>query len=211
MLFNISLEFKKGSQAALISFSSTVYQSMSTDNQFVDYKPHVDMLKTKNDELTVAIANAKLGGSDRIATKNDCMLAVIMQLVKIGGQLESSANDTSNSRIITDAGFKLRSTSRPSKAPITDIETPINFLVTNIENKPGTVRLTWKGVANALNYAIQHKKKDDTAWKNGNYNNNPEFVFNDLELGSQYDFQVCSLGPNSLKSYWTAPVTVWIS
>ena len=211
MLFNISLEFKKGSQADLISFSNTVYLSMSTNNQFVDYKPLVDMLKTKNDELTVAIANAKLGGLDRIATKNDCMAGVIMQLVKIGGQLEAQANETSNSRIISDAGFKLRNTSRPSKAAITEIETPINFLVTNIENKPGTVKLTWKGVANALNYAIQHKKKDDTAWKNGNYNNNPEFVFNDLELGAQYDFQICSLGPNSLKSYWTAPVTVWIS
>ncbi len=58
MLFNISLEFKKGSQAELISFSSTVHQSMSTDNQFVDYKPHIDVLKTKNDALTVAIANA---------------------------------------------------------------------------------------------------------------------------------------------------------
>ena len=211
MLFYISLEFKKLSQAELISFSSTVYESMSAKNQYLDFKPLVDALKTKNADLTAAVANAQLGGSDRVSLKNKCLAVVTKHLEKLANQVEDLANDTENSSIITESGYKLRNTSKTDKPVLTEIKTPTNVSVVNVVDKPGAVKLTWKGVANALNYAIQHKKKDDTAWKNGNYNNNPEFVFNDLELGAQYDFQICSLGPNSLKSYWTAPVTVWIS
>ena len=211
MFLYVSLEFKKFSQAELSSFSSTVYQSMSTDGRFVDFKAQVDVLKTKNDELTVAIANAKLGGTDRINAKNACMETVIKQLVKLANYVQDLANDTQDSSVITEAGYKLRNTSKNEKPPVTEIKTPTNVSILNIVDKPGAVRLTWKKAENAINYAIQHKKKDETAWKNGNYNNNPEFTFNDLELGTQYDFQICSLGPNSLKSSWTIPVTTWIS
>ena len=211
MLFYVSLEFKKLSQAELISFSSTVYESMSAKNQYLDFKPLVDGLKTKNADLTAAVANAQLGGKDRVASKNKCLAAVTKHLEKLANEVEDLANDTENTSIITESGYKLRNTTKTDKPTLTDIKTPTNVSVVNIVDKPGAVKLTWKGVDNAINYAIQHKKKDETAWKNGNYNNNSEFVFNDLELGSQYDFQICSLGPNSLKSIWTAPVSVWIS
>ena len=211
MFIYVSLEFKKFSQAELISFSSTVYESMSIGNQFVDFKVPVEVLKTKNAELTTAIANAKMGGTDRINARNACMLAVIKQLVKLANYVGDLANDTEDSSVVTNSGFKLRNTERKEKPVVTDIKTPTNLSVLNIVDKPGAVRLTWKEVDNAINYAIQHKRKDETTWKNGNYNDNPEFVFTDLELGSQYDFQICSLGPNSLKSVWTAPVSVWIS
>ena len=211
MLFYTSLDFKKLSQAELISFSSTVYESMSSKNQYLDFKPLVDALKSKNADLTAAVANAQLGGKDRVSLKNKCLAAVTKHLEKLANEVEDLANDAENSSIITESGYKLRNTTKTDKPPVTEIKTPTNLSVLNIVDKPGAVRLRWKEVDNAINYAIQHKKKDETAWKNGNYNNNPEFVFNDLELGSQYDFQVCSLGPNSLKSYWTAPVTVWIS
>ena len=211
MQFYVSREFKKLSQAELISFSSTVYESMSSKNQYLDFKPLVDALKSKNADLTAAVANAQLGGKDRVSLKNKCLAAVTKHLEKLANEVEDLANDAENSSIITESGYKLRNTTKTDKPPVTEIKTPTNLSVLNIVDKPGAVRLRWKEVDNAINYAIQHKKKDETAWKNGNYNNNPEFVFNDLELGSQYDFQICSLGPNSLKSIWTAPVSVWIS
>ena len=37
------------------------------------------------------------------------------------------------------------------------------------------------------------------------------FVFNDLEADVRYEFQVCSLGPDSLKSDWTMPVGIMVS
>ena len=58
---------------------------------------------------------------------------------------------------------------------------------------------------------IQHKKKEEIAWKNGNYNSKGEFVFNDLEADVRYEFQVCSLGPDSLMSDWTMPVGIMVS
>ena len=211
MEHKVSLAFKMLPQAEFISFSTTVYESMSTKNQYLDFKPLVDTLKTSNADLVTAVANAKQGGTDRITAKNKCLALVTKQLVKLANEVEDLANETEDSSIITEAGYLLRSTFRNEKPALTEIKTPTNVSVLNIVDKPGAVRLTWKKAENAINYAIQHKKKDDTAWKNGNYNNNPEFIFNDLDLGSQYDFQICTLGPNSLKSSWTIPVSTWIS
>ena len=207
----VSMAFKMLTQAEFVSFSTTVYESMSTNNRYLDFKPLVDTLKTSNADLVTAVAAAKLGGSDRINAKNKCLAIVTKQLVKLAKDIEDLANESEDSRIITEAGYLLRNTTRNEKPALTEIKTPTNVSVLNIVDKPGAVRLTWKKAENAINYAIQHKKKDETAWKNGNYNNNPEFIFNDLELGTQYDFQICSLGPNSLKSSWTIPVTTWIS
>ncbi len=211
MEHKVSLAFKMLSQAEFVSFSTTVYESMSTKNQYLDFKPLLDALKTSNADLVSAVANAKQGGTDRINAKNKCVALVTKQLVKLAQEIEDVANQTEDSSIITDAGYLLRNTTRTEKPALTEIKTPTNVSVLNIVDKPGAVRLTWKKAEHAINYAIQHKKQDETAWKNGNYNNNPEFIFNDLELGAQYDFQICSLGPNSLKSPWTVPVTTWIS
>ena len=211
MEHKVSIAFKMLPQAEFIAFTINVYESMSTKNQYLDFKPLMDALKTSNAELVTAVANAKMGGTDRITAKNKCLALVTKQLVKLAKDIEDLANEKEDSSIITEAGYLLRSTTKAEKPALTAIKTPTNVSVLNIVDKPGAVRLTWNKAENAINYAIQHKKKEDTAWKNGNYNNNPEFIFNDLDLGSQYDFQICSLGPNSLKSAWTIPVSTWIS
>ena len=211
MEHKVSLAFKLLPQAEFIAFTINVYESMSTKNQYLDFKPSMDALKTSNADLVSAVANAKLGGTDRITAKNKCLAMVTKQLVKLAKDIEDLANDKEDSSLITESGYLLRSTTKAEKPALTEVKAPTNVSVLNIVDKPGAVRLTWKKAENAINYAIQHKKAGETAWKNGNYNNNPEFIFNDLDLGTQYDFQICTLGPNSLKSTWTRPVTTWIS
>ncbi len=208
MAAQISLAFKKLPDGELVSFSNTVFQRMTADAQYITLKTYYDDLQPKTTAFTSAIANAILGGTDRRDAKNDCREIIIKQLVIVARQVEILADD--NERIISDAGYVARKTNKSDKAPIKEIAVPKDLLVKNLD-KSGAVKLTWEKVANALNYAIQHKKKEETAWKNGNYNSKSEFVFNDLEADSRYEFQICSLGPDSLKSDWTLPVGIMVS
>ena len=208
MAAQVSLAFKKLPDGELVSFSNTVFQRMTAEAQYITLKTYCDDLQPKTAAFTLAIANAILGGTDRKDAKKDCREILIKQLVIVARQIEILADDID--RVITDAGFEARKSTKPDKAPIKEIAVPKDVAVKNLD-KSGAVRLSWEKVANALNYAIQHKKKEETAWKNGNYNSKGEFIFNDLEADTRYEFQVCSLGPDSLKSDWTMPVGIMVS
>ena len=163
MEHKVSLAFKMLPQAEFIAFTINVNESISTKNQYLDFKSLVDALKTSNADLVTAVANAKQGGTDRIIAKNKCLALVTKQLLKLANEIEDLANETEDSSIITEAGYLLRSTTRNEKPALTEIKTPTNVSVLNIVDKPGAVRLTWNKAENAINYAIQHKKKDETA------------------------------------------------
>ena len=207
MAAQVSLAFKKLPDGELVSFSNTVFQRMTADVQYVTLKAYYDDIQPKIAAFTLAIANAILGGKDRYDTKKDCREILIKQLVIVARQVEILADDIE--RVMTDAGFEARKT-KGDKPAITQVDVPTNIKVKNLD-KSGSVMLTWEKVANGLNYAIQHKKKEEIGWKNGNYNSKGEFVFNDLEADARYEFQVRSLGPDSLMSDWTMPVGIMVS
>ena len=208
MAAQVSLAFKKLPDGELVSFSNTVFQCMTAKAQYLTLKTYYDDIPSKTAAFTSAIANAILGGIDRRDAKNNCREILIKQLVIVARQVEILADETD--RTISDAGYEARKTSKSDKAAIKEIAIPKDLVVKNLD-KAGAVRLTWEKVANALNYAIQHKKKEETSWKNGNYNSKSEFIFNDLEADTRYEFQICSLGPDSLKSDWTLPVGIMVS
>ena len=208
MAAQVSIAFKKLPDGELVSFSNTVFQRMSAEVQYITLKTYCDDIQPKTAAFTLAIANAILGGTDRKDAKKDCREILIKQLVIVARQVEILADDIE--RVMTDAGFDARKTKGDSKPAVTQVDVPTNIKVKNLD-KSGSVMLTWEKVANGLNYAIQHKKKEETAWKNGNYNSKGEFVFNELEADTRYEFQVCTLGPDSLKSDWTMPVGIMVS
>ena len=208
MAAQVSLAFKKLPDGELVSFSNTIFQRMSADAQYTTLKTYYDDLQPKTASFTLAIANAVLGGTDRKDAKKDCREILIKQLVVVATLTGILADD--NVRVITDAGFEARKAKGDAKPAVTQVDVPTNIKVKNLD-KSGSVMLTWEKVANGLNYAIQHKKKEETGWKNGNYNSKGEFVFNDLEADARYEFQVRSLGPDSLMSDWTLPVGIMVS
>jgi hypothetical protein len=211
MSVSISLAFKKLPDAKMVVFANTIFQRMSEDAKYVSLKSYYDAVKTANEAFSLAISNAALGGTDRRDAKNDAKEVVIKALVSITRRLEEMAeNDNDNTRIVTDAGFEVRSYEKKSKEPITVLETPI-LSAKNIENRDNAATIMWPLVPNAINYAIRHKKITDTEWQNGNYNNTGEFTFPNLEGGNVYMFQICAQGDNGLMSNWATSLPVYVS
>jgi hypothetical protein len=199
----VSLSFKKLPQGELTSFVNNVVQRMTENAAFVALKPQVDELKAKLDAFNIALSNAALGGKDRTADKNDCLVAMINQLTVVARLIEIMPN--LSERGIIDAGFEVRNTTRTPKT-IRDLETPTGLATKRID-KSGAIKLEWSPVENAINYAIEYKKKEDETWKNGSYNNRPEYSFTNLEPDTFYDFKVKTLGPDGFTSDWSIPVS----
>ena len=207
----VSLAFKKYLDDKLVSFSNTIYQRMTDDQKYASLKEYVDDIKTKNTAFILAIANAALGGKDRKDDKKTFREALIKHLVKVARQLEDLAEERGNdSRVITDASFEVRNTNRAEKEPVTALDTPV-LVAKDIDKKTGWASLIWVKVSHALTYAIRHKKKSETVWQNGNYNDTGEFTFTNLEPDNVYEFEICALGPNGIASGWSRATPIYVS
>lgn len=207
----ISIAFKRHKEDRMVSFATTIYERMSADAKYLALKPVYDDVKAAVTVYSTAIANALNGGKDRVADRNDAKDALVNQLSILSRKVEDACGD--NPRFITDAGFEIRtigrgSKERTAKEPVTELATPA-LKVTN-DNRKNFVKLNWLDVPDTLTYAIRMKKKEEPVWQNGNYNDVNQFVFDNLDSETVYDFTICAIGPNNVKSEWSPVVSVWV-
>ncbi len=211
MSLYVSLDFKKNGDDKLVTFSNTIYQHMSSDSKYTALMPFVDDIKAKNDAFIVGISNAAQGGTKLTETKNVCRKALVEILCKVTRRLEIMTEDNEDdTSIITDAGYEVRNTSVKSKVTVAGLKAPV-LKAENDDDKSGCAKISWNAVAKAINYAIRYKKKSETAWQNGIYNDKKEYMFTHLEPDTVYEFQVAAQGPNGVMSDMSATVTIYVS
>ena len=73
----VSRAYRRLPHADANSFGTTLFLKMSDNALFTSLKPMVDALKGVNDELSVAIANAKEGGKATTIAKKESFNVVI--------------------------------------------------------------------------------------------------------------------------------------
>lgn len=214
MGLSVSLGFKQYADDKLVSFSNTSYKMMSGDVKYASLKSFIDDTKLKNDAFISGIALAARRDTGLIADKNNLREDLIKHLVKVARQLEDLAEDNDDdTRIITDAGFEVRGTTRTPKSAkkaMMVLDTPV-LEAKNIENKPGFATVKCKRVKNAINYAFLYRILDEPVWQNGTYDSTGEFTFTNLESRKVYEFQIIAQGTNGLASAASTPVAIFVS
>ena len=195
----------------MVSFANTIYERMTADAKYLALKPAYDDVKAAVTAYSIAIANALNGGKDRLADRDEAKDVLVNQLASLARKVEDACGD--NPRFITDAGFEVRTSvrgpkERTAKESVTELATPA-LKVTN-DNRKNFAKLDWPEVVHTLTYAIRMKKKEETVWQNGNYNDDNQFVFNNLDSETVYDFTICAIGSNNVKSDWSPVVSVWV-
>ena len=211
MPLSISIAFKRHKEDRMISFATTIYERMSADAKYLALKPTYDDVKAAVTAYSTAIANALNGGKDRLADRDEAKDVLVNLLYSLSRKVEDVCGD--NPRFITDAGFEIRTVGRGAKErtvkeAVTELATPA-LKVTN-DNRKNFAKLDWPEVVHTLTYAIRMKKKEETVWQNGNYNDVNQFVFDNLDSESVYDFTICAIGSNNVKSEWSPVVSVWV-
>ena len=211
MPLSISVGFKKHKDDRMVSFATTIYERMLADAKYLALKPAYDDVKAAVTAYSIAIANALNGGKDRLADRDDAKDVLVNQLSNLARKVEDACGD--NARFITDAGFEVRTTvrgpkERTAKESVTELATPV-LKVTN-DNRKNFAKLNWSEVPHTLTYAIRMKKKEETPWQNGNYNDANQFIFDNLDSETVYDFTICAIGSNNVKSEWSPVASVWV-
>lgn len=211
MRLQVSRAFKRFTDDKTVSFASTVFERMSSNDQYAVLKPFIDDIKIKKDAFVTGIALAIRKDQDRKDEKAAFKVDLINHLDRMARKLEDLAEDKdNNSRVITDSGFELRTITKTEKVAIKEIEVPQNLVAANLK-KAGSVLLTWDEVMYAINYAIRYKPKSETVWQNGIYNDKKTYTFNSLQSDTVYEFEVFAVGPNGLTSESATTVPVYVS
>ena len=137
MRLKVSRGFKSYTDDKIVSFANTVYERMSSDSQYITLKPFVDDIKVKKDALVTGIAFAVRKDQDRRDEKNAFKVALINFLDKIAHKLEDLVEERgNNSRVITDAGFEVRNTTKKEKEPVTELDMPV-LIAKDVDKKAG--------------------------------------------------------------------------
>ena len=206
-----SLAFKLYIDDKLASFGSSVYELMSANTLYVSLKAYIDDLKNKREAFSTSIAFASRSNSSSYEDKDAAREALIKVLVRIARRLEEMAeDDNNNSRIITDAGYDIRSTRKTAKAAVLELETP-TLTAKNFDNRTNAAQINWNKVKNGTNYMIRLKIKSETVWEEPIFSKKKEYLFTTLKAESIYEFQIRAVSADGVYSDWSNSVIIYVS
>lgn len=168
-------------------------------------QPLVDDLDAKTATLAEKQAAALSARAASAQATADVVTAAGEQRVSVGN-LAAHVNTVAdgNYGVIRGCGFEVRSSAMP-KPPL---DVPPGDLATSVNGVPRRVYVTWKGVAGARNYEVQHTK--DLSYASG-WETLPETPgktraeVNGLDSGTKYAFRVRALG-NGAPGPYCSPI-----
>ena len=94
-------------------------------------------------------------------------------------------------------------------API-NVSRPTHISVCNAA-RAGYVRVFWQGGGEGVLYLIEHCRQGDTVWQNSGHTAQSLILLSGFEHGAYFEFRVCTLGQDQLRSPWTEPVGIWVA
>jgi hypothetical protein len=188
------------------TFADVVFTKMDGVVIYTPFQTTVTALKPVMEAFSTAYINAKDGGSKLIRAKREARLALNAKLTSIAKLMDAEWTDNSHDAEKKDAGFTLNKV--PNRQTLAFIGMPTNFKAVNDE-RHGVVNLFWTPVFKARTYAIEVLQADGT-WKNGLYTDRNRYQFTDLQRGTELTVRIKTIGPDTLTSEWTEPVTVFV-
>lgn len=211
MAKKISMSYKSLNEAGKIAFAFNVLQLMLTNEAFSSLLTQINNLKVLLSVYQIAAAEAVNKGKDRIATKNQCLSAVIDQLDDLVAYVNILAKKDES--LIGAAGLSTIETSRPRKTTelITALATPIGINAVNVE-QAGVVTVSWNEAQNVLIYVIAEQVGDSTEWVITNYSDTHEgILLKGYPQGKNVRFRVMAVTGDNVQSNWSALADVWVS
>jgi hypothetical protein len=198
--------FTKLKDDELSTFADVVYTKMKDKPIYAPFQTLVTDLLSLKEAYNTAYVDAKGGGDRAIRIKGEARLAVESQLTRIAKRMDSEWTDDSHDFEKKEAGYTL--VKIRDRQTIDAINAPKNVKAVNNE-RHGVVDVTWTPVPKAKTYAIEVLGSDGV-WKNGIYSDRPRYQFTNLERGSQLTIRIKTIGPNTITSEWTEPVSVFV-
>lgn len=209
----ISHGYKNMRIQELDTFSALVVSRLSNNPIFATLKTEA-LVSLEPAYLAFSTAMqeaASKRGNDRYELRETCRLKLVDQLYFTSIMVEAFAKG--DEEIIKASSFTLLRSNKgkSTKKEALLVTTPLNLKVSNMDGKPGFLYLEWLKVTGSKSYAIEHRLKGETVWKNGDYTTNEFIELSGFASDSIVEFRIRALGVDTDKSDWTGVAKVLVN
>lgn len=196
--------YKRLQQADLGVFTNNVISKMTADSQFSGLSLAVQALKLCYDAFQEAVSKADNGGKLDTMLKNVKKEEMMNQLDNVARQVDVLANE--DVFVILAAGFEVRK----APVPLTTLPAPTGLVGSDGE-RTGEALVKWSAVPNAAIYAIERRKKGETAWQNGTYSTAASIILKGIEPDTRLEVRISVKGTKEISSDYSQIIEILVS
>jgi hypothetical protein len=193
-----NFSFNRMSDVELFITTGVVVQRCE-DNPFLIslYEPF-NAVTTQFSIFSDALADARENGVDYLAVGDVRRADLIAALGNLQKSLLLLTPEATTTRAHKEANFEVFNA---FLAPVS---------VCNAA-RAGYVRVFWHDTSGGLLYLIEHRRQGDTVWQSSGHTTQSLILLSGFEHGAYFEFRVCTLGQDQLRSPWTEPVGIWVA
>ena len=198
-------DFKRIKQDELKTFTDEVYQNMNGKPVYAPFQTAVTAMSESAEKFQQALVKSKNGGKEIMEAKNAAQDDLYSALIRIAKLMDAEWTKNDQDKLKEDAGFTVNKT--PERKVVTFVNPPTNLEVYN-DKRRGVIIVSWKKAQHAVTTAFEIQQ-DDGVWQNGMYCDKEKMELT-YPFGTKISIRSKTIGPDSMKSDYTAPVDVMV-
>ena len=206
MSFINCTDFKRIKQDELKTFTDGVYQNMNGKPVYAFFQTAVTAMSESAEKFQQALVKSKNGGKEIMEAKNAAQEELYSALIRIAKLMDAEWTTNEQDKLKEDAGFKLNRA--PERKVVTFVNPPTNLEVYN-DKRRGVIIVSWKKAQHSVTTAFE-VQQDDGVWQNGMFCDKEKMELT-YPFGTKISIRSKTIGPDSMKSDYTAPVDVLVS
>ena len=198
---------KKVKQDELKTFTDEVYDNMNGKPVYAPFQTAVTAMSESATIFQKALIKSKSRATVDIEAKNVAQSDLHNALIRIAKLMDAEWPTNNQDKLKEDAGFTLCKAPERAK-DVTYVNPPTDLEAYN-EKRRGVIIVSWKKAQHAVTTAFEIQENDGV-WQNGMYCDREKMELT-YPFGTKISIRSKTIGPDSMKSDYTAPVDVMVS
>jgi hypothetical protein len=201
-----NFSFNQMSDAELFISTGIVVQRCVNNSFLISLSGSLNTVKTAFSIFSDALAAARKEGMDALPDGNTHRTDLIAALANLKKDIAQLLPEDVAAYRHTKSNFDVFNA---FLAPI-NVSLPTHIIVHNAA-RSGYVRVSWRLAVDGILYLVEHRRQGDTAWKSSGHTTQSLILLSGFEHGAYFEFRLCTLGQDQLRSPWTEPVGIWVA
>ena len=200
-------DFKRIKQDELKTFTDGVYANMDGKPVYAPFQTAVTAMSESATIFQKALVKSKSRATLDVDAKNVAQSDLYSALIRIAKLMDAEWPKNDQDKLKEDAGFTLCKAPERAK-DVTYVNPPTNLEAYN-DKRRGVIIVSWKKAQHAVTTAFEIQQNDGV-WQNGLFCDREKMELT-YPFGTKISIRSKTIGPDSMKSDYTAPVDVMVS
>ena len=198
---------KKVKQDELKTFTDEVYANMDGKSVYAPFQTAVTAMSESATIFQKALIKSKSRATVDIDAKNVAQSNLYIALIRIAKLMDAEWPTNEQDKLREDTGFTINKAPERAK-DVTYVEPPTNLEAYN-DKRRGVIIVSWKKAQHAVTTAFE-VQQEEVVWQNGLYCEREKMELT-YPFGTKISIRSKTIGPDFMKSDYTAPVDVMVS